>query len=237
MELINEINKEIELENNQNKFFDTFLGRTINGAIDVGLRTILPDLIEEQIIDIKDALIKNGLQEGIKTAIDSGKDFAKSFLGIFTGKFENIEQVKIAAGSGGLVNTFSDLIDYSLEKIHDKGHINNTVFSLIKSGKNVLLKNIETNLNNELQIQSNLISNLKENISNWKEAFNNKNLEQMNKIYINIENNIDKIIPIENIIKEIREIENIQNFIKEKGGNFEISELEQELINKFSKIK
>ena len=237
MELINEINNEIELENKQQNFFNSFLGKTINGAIDMGLRAVLPDLIEEQIIDIKNALLENGLQEGINTAINSGKDFVKSFIGIFTGKFENMEQIKIATGNGGIVDTISDGLDYSLEKIYDKGYINNTVFSLIKSGKNVLLDTIEGNLNKELENQTNLFNQLNNNISEWKEAYNNKNFDLMNKIYENIENNIDKIVPIENIIKEIREIENIQNFIKNKDENNEIAELEKELINKFSEIK
>lgn len=237
MELINEINTEIELENKQQNFFKSFLGRTINGAIDIGLRALLPDLIEEQVIDIKNALIENGLQEGINTAINSGKDFVKSFIGIFTGKFENIEQINIATGNGGIVDTISDGLDYSLEKIYDKGYINNTIFSIIKSGKNALLNTIEGNLNKELENQTNIFNQLNTNISEWKEAYNNKNWNLMNKIYENIENNIDKIIPLENLIKEIRKIEDIQNFIKNKGENYEISELEKELIEKFSEIK
>lgn len=74
---------------------------------------------------------------------------------------------------------------------------------------------------------------MESNIEKWKEAYTNKNFERMNKIYKNIENNINSIIPIENVIKEIRQIENVQNFIKSKGENYEISELEKELIEKF----
>ena len=235
MELENNIIN--ELENKQNNFFDTFLGKAINGAIDISLRAILPDLIEEQIIDIKDSLFENGLQEGIKNAIDSGIDFAKSFSGIFTGNFENIDQIKIAIGKGGIVDTISDVIDFSLAKIYEKGSINNTVYSLIKSGKNVLLNNISSNLNNQLNKQTDLINDLESNIVSWREAYNNKNFELMNKIYKTIENNIYSIIPIERLIKDFREIENIQNFIKNKGENYEISKLESELIENFSNIK
>ena len=56
-EIKNDIKNDIKIENNQDKFLDTFLGKTINGAIDIGLKTILPDLIENQIIDIKNALL------------------------------------------------------------------------------------------------------------------------------------------------------------------------------------
>ena len=58
----------LNIEYNQNNFLNNILGRTINGAIDIGLRYILPDLIEEQVIDVKNNLIKFGLKDGIKKA-------------------------------------------------------------------------------------------------------------------------------------------------------------------------
>ena len=57
------------LEKKQKNFLETTLGKTINTAIDIGLRWILPDLIEDEIINIKDNLIKGGLKQGINTAI------------------------------------------------------------------------------------------------------------------------------------------------------------------------
>ena len=237
MELENDINNKIELQNKQNNFLNSFLGNAINVALDIGLRTILPDLIENQIIDIKNSLFENGLKEGVKTASEIGTNFLKSINGIFTGNFENIEQVKIAIDNGGILDTLSNIIDFSLNKISDKGYINNTIYSLIKSGKNVLLDNISEKLNNELEKQSNLIGSLEDNIKQWKNALKNEDLNSMNKIYNDIENKIDSILPIENLINEIRKIEEIQNFIKSRGNNFKISELETELLQKFSKIK
>ena len=49
MEIGNKIENNINLEKNKEKFFNTMIGKTINSAIDFGLRTILPDLIENQI--------------------------------------------------------------------------------------------------------------------------------------------------------------------------------------------
>ena len=42
------------LEKEQNKFLETTLGKTINTAVNIGLRWVLPDLIEDEIINIKD---------------------------------------------------------------------------------------------------------------------------------------------------------------------------------------
>lgn len=64
MEINNlEKNKNIELKNNaikeeeQRDFLETTLGKTINVAIDIGIRTILPDFIENQVINLKDNLL------------------------------------------------------------------------------------------------------------------------------------------------------------------------------------
>ena len=52
--------------------------------------------------------------------------------------------------------------------------------------------------------------------------------------YNKIEKQIEKIIPIENIIKNARKIETIHNLIKNNGQNFNITEIEKELIQKLS---
>ena len=60
----NILENEIKLENNlvnekeQNNFLETTLGKTINTAIDIGIRALLPDFIDDQIINVKNNLIK-----------------------------------------------------------------------------------------------------------------------------------------------------------------------------------
>ena len=72
----NILENEVKLENNlvnekdQNNFLETTLGKTINTGIDIGIRALLPDYIEEQIIDLKDNLMRYGLKDGIKKSID-----------------------------------------------------------------------------------------------------------------------------------------------------------------------
>ena len=60
MEIENELKNNIKIE--KNNFLNNIIGETINNAIDFGLKYILPDLIENQIIDIKNALLENGLK-------------------------------------------------------------------------------------------------------------------------------------------------------------------------------
>ena len=108
------VEQEVTVEN-QNKFLQTTLGKTINTALDIGLRGILPDMIEDQIIEIKNVLLTNGLKEGIDSAIKSAIDLGKSALGIVTGKFENLSQAHTAIKKGGIIDGISEVFDNVLE--------------------------------------------------------------------------------------------------------------------------
>ena len=118
MELNNEINNNINVE--KNNFLNSVLGKTINTAIDIGLRAILPDLIENQVIDIKNALLQNGLKSGIDTAVNSAINLGKSAVGIVTGNFENMDQVRMAVGNGGIVDTVSNVLDKAINNTYKK---------------------------------------------------------------------------------------------------------------------
>lgn len=230
MELTNTINNDIELNNKQKSFFNSNLGKIVNTAIDVGLRSILPDMIENQIIDIKNALMENGINEGINVAVDKLVDFAKSAKGIVTGNFENLEQVRTAVGSGGIVDTVSNLVDTALNKVYKKGYINYTVNNLIKSGKNVLLNNVTNNIKNEMNNQQDYFKILDNYIEKWKNGYKNHDFNEMEKIYKKIDNLSEKIVPFKNTINEIKYVKNMQEILKNNGHNFNLTDAEIELI-------
>ena len=165
-----EIENKINIEKNKNIFLNNIIGKTINNALDIGLRAILPDLIENQVINIKNELIENGLKAGANTAIN----LKKSAMGIITGNFDNIEQINTAIGNGGIIDTISDLLDNALNKIYKNGKINNNIYKLIKNGKNIILDNVNNNIRNELKNQNNSIEKLEKYIKNWQENYNKK---------------------------------------------------------------
>ena len=232
MEIENEITKNIQIE--KNNFLNSIIGKTINNAIDIGLKSILPDLIENQIIEIKNVLLTNGLKLGIESAVENTIDFGKSAIGIFTGNFENMTQVRTAVADGGIIDTVSNVLDEVINKTYELGYINKSVSSVIKNGKNVLLENISSNIKKELDDQTNSIEKLERYVNNWKEYFENKDFEGMTKEYNKIKKQLDKIIPLDNILKETREVEVVHNLIKNNGQNFDISNLEIELAEKLS---
>ena len=233
MEIDNKINNNIKIENN--KFLNNIIGETINNAIDIGLKSILPDFIENQVIDIKNTLLENGLKAGIETAVESAINLGKSTVGVFTGNFENMIQVRTAISDGGIIDTMSDLLDNVIDKTYLNGYINKSIASVIKNGKDVLLDNIASNIKEQLDEQTVNFEKINRYIYNWREYYNNKDFEGMTKEYNKIQKQIDKIIPLEKIIKDTREVEALHNLIKNNGQNFEISNIEKELAKNLLK--
>lgn len=234
MELENSILNNLNLENEQNNFINSTIGNIVNNAVDMGIRYFLPDLIEEDIIEVKDALMESGLSEGIKTATDKIVNIGKSAVGILTGNFENISQIKKAVDKGGLIDTLSDVIDFATDKARESGLINRNISSLIKSGKNSILNNVSSNIEKEFANQEKNIEKLDKYSENWKEYYNNKDFEGMTKEYNKMKDKLKEIIPIEETLKKARVIETLHNLIKNNGKDFNLSEQQLELVEKLN---
>ena len=188
-----EKNNNIELNNltineqTQKNFLETTLGKTINTAIDIGIRAILPEFVEDQVINIKNNLFNYGLKDGITKTIDDAIDLGKSAVGMVTGNFENVAQMQSVVKSGGLIDGISSLIDTVLNKVKYSGALDNNVINIIKQGKNLILNNIEKNIENTFNKQIKSLNYTEKYINNWKEKFNNKDFEGMEKEYTKLE--------------------------------------------------
>ena len=224
------VEQEVTVEN-QNTFLQTTLGKTINTAIDIGLRGILPDMVEEQIIDIKNIMLLCGLKEGIDSAIKSAIDFGKSALGIITGKFENLSQAHTAVKKGGIIDGVSEVIDNVLESSTKNELISKSTGKLIKKGKNAILDTISSNIEDKFMQEMNSLEKVSKYISNWNNYYNLKDKEGMEREYKKIKKQMSTIMALDSTISEAKKIENIHNLIKNKGENYELSNEERELIN------
>lgn len=227
-----EINNDIVNEKAQKNFLETTLGKAINTAVDIGIRAILPNFIEDQVINIKDNLLNYGLRDGITQTIDDAIDLGKSAIGIFTGNFENVNQMQNAVKSGGLIDGISSLLDTVVDKVRKGGLISSTVANTIKQGKSVILNNIESNISSTFNKQYEAIDYTNKYISNWKEYFEKKNFSGMEKEYKKLEKQLNNIAPIEKTINEARTIQILHNLIKNNGQDFNLSKEQIELAEK-----
>ena len=232
-----ENNQNIENTNNlinekeQNSFLESTLGKVINSAIDVGLRMLLPDFAEDGVIEVKNALFTGGLKEGIDTAINGAINMGKSILGIFTGKFENVSQARDAIKTGGLIDGLSGVLDSVINKTNSSGLINDSVASIISNGKDAILNSVSNKIENEFMQQIDGTEKLAKYESNWKEYFNNRDFEGMEREYGKIKDKLKELMPIENTLKEARVIENLHMLIKNNGQDFNLTKEQLELAN------
>lgn len=222
-------NNELVTEKEQNGFLNSTMGKVVNTAIDLGLRWILPDFVENQVIDIKNSLLKGGLKEGISTSIEKGIELGKSVTGIFTGKFENVSQAQNAIKNGGIIDGISDVLDSALNFTVKKGLIPPAVGTLIRQGKNVILDNVSSNIETEFANQLDNMEKLGKYENNWKNYYQNQDFDGMEREYQKIKDRLKQTLPLEETLKRARQIENLHLIIKNNGHDFNLTEEQKKL--------
>lgn len=231
---------EIENKNNiniyekQRNFLESDLGKTINSALDIGLKAALPNLIEDQVIEIKNTILEQGFKEGLKEVINSGIEIGKSITGVVTGNFENISQVQLAIKNGGILDSISTLLDMSINLAKNKNLINNSLAKILKQSKNTIINSVNDKIEETLSNQLKSLEKLEKYCDNWKGYYEKRDFSGMEKSYRSIENYLNKVMPLENTINEARKIQNIHSLIKNNGKNFDISNNELELAQKLT---
>lgn len=240
MELLENINGlEKNINNNlidlQDKFLNSTLGQVTNLAIDVGLKTILPDNIEDEVIEVKDALITGGLEEGIDVAVKNAVDIGKKIIGLEKTEFNSIEQALQAVNEGNYIEGLSNGLDFVLDNASDLNIIPDNIASLIKEGKNIILNDVDTGVKNEFENEIKALNKLEKYISNWEKCYLKKDMPGLIKEYNKIEKQMVKILPIEKLMKEVNKIRNINDLIN-NSDNFDFDKIYLDLANNISKI-
>lgn len=235
-----DLEKEINLKNNQaelvteqeqNSFLESSIGKAVDSALDVGLRMILPDFLEEGVLEVKDALFQGGFKEGVQTAIDSAINLGKSIIGVFTGKFDDMSQARDAVKSGGIIDGISSVLDKVINKTSSSGLINSTLASIISNGKDAILNSVSSKIENEFVEQIDGVSELSTYENNWKEYFENENFNGMEEEFNKIQDKLEELMPLEKLIRDARTIENLHMLIKNNGQNFDLTAEQRELAD------
>ena len=189
---LNQQNSNLEIEKEQKSFLESGIGKVINTAMDMGIRFLLPDFIENEVIEIKDTLVQEGFQEGIDKTIENAVDLGKSAIGIVTGEFENISQVQAAVEKGGIIETLSNVIDTVLDKCSQNNLLSPNIVNVIKQGKNIILDNVSSNIENMMTEQIKSVETIQTLSNNWRSYYMQKNFDGMEKEIQKLEKEMKK---------------------------------------------
>ena len=220
----------MELTQNLPKEININMPKIANNALNFGLKAILPDFIEEDIIQIKDSFINEGFEKGLEEAKEKAEEVWKSVKGVFTGEFDTVGEIQKLIQKNGMLDTASDLVDKITKLLLAKKIINKTTYNLIKTGKKEIINALEGELNNYYKVDNYDFEGLSEQIEKWQKNYNDSDYESMEKTAKTILNILDKVDQIEAVITKARNIQKVQKYIQEKGSKEKLTKAERKLI-------
>lgn len=230
--LKNNIEKGMDfVKEKQKEFLQSNIGQAINSGVDIGIRYLCPDFVEDEVIEIKDAIITEGFKEGVNKTIENAIELGKEIKGIFTGSFDNLNQINDVLKEGGLLEGISEVLDKSIDWAKDTNIISKNTAKLLKNGKKEILNEVEDSIDNNLKEQVLSVEKINGYIEKWKQYYENEDFDNMKYQYDKIQENLEKTIPIEKVLNEARKIENMHELIKNNGKNFNLTEEEVALCS------
>ena len=199
-------------------FFGGVFKNALNFGVDLGLKALLPDLIEDQVIDIKNSILEGGFKEGVNTLMKKVNEFKNSITGIFTGNFNNIEEIHTATKQGGIIKTVSKGLSKGIDAGVKSGAIPKSVGSIIKAGKTTILNEFNFSLESQMKKEIKKFDTLNDLNKKWYDALDKRDFNKMTKYTEKISELSKDLVKFSNIIEETKKIEELHNFIKENNS-------------------
>lgn len=216
-QLTNDI-KNNEISKNQNDFIGNIFKNAINFGVDLGLKSLLPDLIEDQVIDIKNSILEGGFKEGVNTLMKKVNEFKNSINGIFTGNFNNIQEINTATKQGGIIKTVSKGLSKGIDAGVKSGIIPKSIGGILKAGKTTMLNEFSNSLESQMRKEIQKFDTLNDLNKKWYDALDQRDFDKMTKYTEKISALSKDLVKFSNIINETKKIEELHNFIKENNS-------------------
>ena len=210
--------KNNEISKNQNDFIGNMFKNAINFGVDLGLKSLLPDLIEDQVIDIKNSILEGGFKEGVNTLMKKVNEFKNSITGIFTGNFNNIQEINTATKQGGIIKTVSKGLSKGIDAGVKSGIIPKSIGGILKAGKTTMLNEFSNSLESQMRKEIQKFDTLNDLNKKWYDALDQRDFDKMTKYTEKISALSKDLVKFSNIINETKKTEELHNFIKENNS-------------------
>ena len=210
--------KNNEISKIQNDFIGNMFKNAINFGVDLGLKSLLPDLIEDQVIDIKNSILEGGFKEGVDTLMKKVNEFKNSITGIFTGNFNNIQEINTATKQGGIIKTVSKGLSKGIDTGVKSGIIPKSIGGILKAGKTTMLNEFSNSLESQMRKEIQKFDILNDLNKKWYDALDQRDFDKMTKYTEKISVLSKDLVKFSNIIEETKKIEELHNFIKENNS-------------------
>ena len=220
------------LNDTQSDFLNNQLGQAINKGLDYGIKILLPDFIDEKIIELKNNILESDAVYGIKNTVSKAILQGSKEMGLTNMNYESIEQSKKVVENGKVLDSVYDCIDSAITGLIENNKISNNTAQTLKNNKDTINKSIEKSVEQSFSDELKNFNKLEKYISNWKECFRNEDFSGMQKEYYKMNTIMKEIIPMENTINNYRYVESMQKLIKNNNKSFNLSEEQIELANK-----
>lgn len=227
---------ETALNNTQGDFLNTQIGQAINKGLDLGLKILLPDIIDDRVVELKNNILESDAAYGIKNIVSNAILEGSKSLGLNNKNYETIEQTKQVVEKGKVLDSVYGFIDSAITDLINDKKINKTTSNKLTNQKDIINKNIENSIEKSFSDELKNFNKLEKYISNWKECYNNKDFSGMQKEYYKMNTIMKNVMPFEKTINEYRYVENMQKLIKNNNKSFDLTEEQKELAEKLFSI-
>lgn len=224
------INKDLEISKKSESNLKNGFNSILNSGMDLALKTVLPDFIEDQIIEIKDVIMEEGLKDGVKTLYEDFKDFFKTIFGK-NDNFLITSEINSLTKRGGFIDELSKGLSKGLDYAKEKNIISDSTAKILKSGKTSMIKTFSN------ELKSSVLDNLKDfdkldkYVKKWNENYEKKDFQKMERNAVQIEKLSESVLPFSKLIDETTSLLNIHNYIRD-NKTFDISKNELDVLKK-----
>ena len=206
-------NAEIERKVRKNEKFKKNITNIANAALDVGIRMALPNYIEDVVIDVKNIIFENGFKSGMNEITNKAKSL---FELVFKKKkdYSKVEEIRNLTKQNGILDSFSKLLNKSIDTSVQNKLISKEIGSAIKSGKTAMVNTFSDKLEDNLFNEIKNIEKFNQSYKKWEKCVEKNDIEGMQREYKKMLRHYNKISIDIKQLNDFEKIEYIQEYIQ-----------------------